>query len=305
MKLAHPYVLWSLVALAGGFGWWQKTLAKADSGEPPPVVSAETPGAGAGPVSKSPEFVAELGVFSPIGAGIEYGRFPLGKESALGDSTARIVRVDPTIATLRVGSSSLSDHQSHAASAWAGEAKHVAVINTSMYAEDYESSVGFFRVRGVQKNGQWAKQQNSAIALSGKSFRLLNFGCDEVAAARRDWPTLVQSIRMLGCSRENVWAEETRGWSSALIGMDSQGRALFIHTRSPYTMHALVDLLLALPLDLEALHYCEGGPEASLFVRGTEMEEKNVGSFETGFRRDDSNTEEWPLPNVLIAESPE
>ena len=293
MKLARLPLLLVAAVVVGGVGWWRGSAVRAESPVLVDHVATVVPAESSEPVEG----------FRSLAQGIEYGRFKLATASALGDSLARIVRVDPKQASLRVGSTSLLDHQPRAASEWAGSAATVAVINTSMYADDYQTSVGYFRVDGMEKNGRGAGQQNSAIGWSGHEFRLFNFGCADVDAAKRDWPTLVQSIRMLGCSGENVWAEQPRAWSSALIGMDKAGRALFIHTRSPYTMHALVDLLLALPLDLVALHYCEGGPEASLYVRSPGFEEKNVGSFETGFRGDDSNAEEWPLPNVLIAES--
>ncbi len=82
--------------------------------------------------------------------------------------------------------------------------------------------------------------------------------------------------------------------------VDRQGRILFLFVRSPYTMHALVDHLLALPLDLVALHYGDGGPPASLYVRAPGFEERNVGNYEERADRGD-NTAEWPLPNVLVA----
>jgi len=107
---------------------------------------------------------------------------------------------------------------------------------------------------------------------------------------------------MLDCEGENVWAQEVRRWSSALVGADAQGRILFLHTRAPYTMHDLVDLLKSAPLDLVALHYAEGGPEASLYVRGPGVERTEVGSYETGFI--EHNDAEWELPNVIEAVAP-
>ena len=66
-------------------------------------------------------------------------------------------------------------------------------------------------------------------------------------------------------------------------------------------MHDLVDMLKATPLGLVALHYGEGGPEASLYVRGPNVELREVGSYETGFVENDNNAVEWELPNVLVA----
>ena len=85
------------------------------------------------------------------------------------------------------------------------------------------------------------------------------------------------------------------------VGLDATGHVLFIHTRSPYTMHDLIDALLAAPLDLVALQYAEGGPEATLSIEAGAKDVTFVGSYETGFFESDDNTRAWPVPNVLVA----
>ncbi|MFL6246152.1 MAG: hypothetical protein ACJ74H_09015 [Thermoanaerobaculia bacterium] len=62
-------------------------------------------------------------------------------------------------------------------------------------------------------------------------------------------------------------------------------------------MHDFNRRLLALPLDIRQAMHLEGGPEASLSIHvpGIDL----CGSYETGFLEDESNREQWPLPNVL------
>ena len=81
--------------------------------------------------------------------------------------------------------------------------------------------------------------------------------------------------------------------------MDRQGRVLFIHVRSPYTMHNLIDILLELPIGLRNAMYVEGGPEAQLYVRSGDFEAERVGSYETDFFENDLNDHAWPVPNVI------
>jgi hypothetical protein len=57
-------------------------------------------------------------------------------------------------------------------------------------------------------------------------------------------------------------------------------------------------LLLALPLRVTAAMHVEGGPEASLSVRGP-LHLDFDGSYETGFNENESFTDQWPIPNVL------
>jgi hypothetical protein len=45
--------------------------------------------------------------------------------------------------------------------------------------------------------------------------------------------------------------------------------------------------------------HLEGGPEAQLYFHAGNVEREMFGSYETGFRQDDSNAKPWPIPNVL------
>lgn len=243
--------------------------------------------------------------FETLGPGFEYARLALPDTAPPGDHLVRVVRVDPAVAHVRVEAASVGDRFPRVASAWAGEAPVVAVINAGMFKKDLRTNLGFLRVGDHVQNGVWASKENSLIALDPRASAdpratVADLTCTDKDELVGRYQTLVQSIRMIGCARENVWAPDDKPWSAALTGVDSQGRLLLIFVRSPYTMHALVDMLLALPLDLVALHYGDGGPPASLFVRAPRFEERNVGSVEAAAHAADDNTVEWPLPNVLV-----
>jgi hypothetical protein len=295
---------------------WLVSLHGCAAGEAPasaPTAGAEATVADPGvlPPTPPPAPVAPAFWVTELAPGFELGHYALPVESALGPGRVNFVRLDPARVELRVAAASLGDGQARAASAWAEtlEGEAVAVVNASMFREDILTSVGRLRVEGRVQNDAWAGQQKSlfvADPLVPRAPRaaLLNLGCVDRTEASAAWATQVQSIRMVGCDRKNVWAPDTRAWSSALVGADGAGRLLFLHTRAPYPMHDLVAYLLAAPLDLVALHYGEGGPEASLFVRGPGVRLREVGSYETGFVENDGNVDEWPLPNVLIAVAP-
>ena len=106
---------------------------------------------------------------------------------------------------------------------------------------------------------------------------------------------------MISCKGRNVWAQQPKRWSTAAIGVDAGGNVLFIHVRSPFSTHDLIEILLALPLDLKRAMYAEGGPEAQLYVAAGGREEEFSGSYETGFNEDDDNQISWPVPNVIVA----
>ncbi|MDP2316770.1 MAG: hypothetical protein Q8P41_28000 [Pseudomonadota bacterium] len=237
--------------------------------------------------------------------GLDFAELDLPTASFLGDSRVRVVRVDPSVVRLDLQMASAEGGRPRPVSEWMDRTGAVAAINPAMFREDYLSSVGVM-VRGDHVNSDlWAPQQSSLLAFAPVSptdrpFHLYNLGCEARADAEARYRTRIQSIRMLGCAGENLWSDQPKAWSVALVGEDGAGRALLLHVRSPYRMHDLVDQLRALPLDLRALHYGEGGPEAFLAVRTPALTQTWTGSYETGFNENDDATTTGDLPNVLV-----
>jgi hypothetical protein len=108
--------------------------------------------------------------------------------------------------------------------------------------------------------------------------KLIDRGCDDFEAWKTHYGAFVQNIRMVSCKGENVWARGGQEWSIAAVGVDRRGRLLFIHSRSPYTPHDLIENLLSLPLGLAGAMYVEGGPEAQLYIHSGDREIERVGS---------------------------
>ena len=88
-------------------------------------------------------------------------------------------------------------------------------------------------------------------------------------------------------------------WSEAALGEDSSGRALFIFSRSPFTMHDFNQELLSLRIGLVAAQHLEGGAEAQLYLRIGGITLEMFGSYATSFRENDGNVTPQPIPNVL------
>ena len=84
-----------------------------------------------------------------------------------------------------------------------------------------------------------------------------------------------------------------------MLGMDRAGRALFIFTRSPYSVQEFAAILLGLPLDLYNVMYLEGGPPASLYLAAAHARLDLFGSYETGVNENDDNVTAWRIPAVI------
>jgi len=235
--------------------------------------------------------------------GLDLGVFDSPVPSDRGDSRIRVVRVDPTRFDLVLAMASAEDDTPRTAKQWAERQGLVAAINSSMYQADHRTSTSLMRTSAHTNNGHLSKDQDvlafGARAEGTAPVAIIDRGCDDFEGTSKRYTTLVQSIRMLSCEGNNVWAPQDRKWSHAVIGLDGQGRPLLIHARSPWTTHDFIEILRSLPLDLKRLQYAEGGPEAQLYVHAGGVEAEEVGSFETGFFESDANLGAWPVPNVV------
>jgi hypothetical protein len=221
-----------------------------------------------------------------------------------GDRKIAVVRIDPARFELRLlAASAPGEGMLRSARDWAARAGASAAINASMFQEDYRTSVSLMRTR-EHVNQRRLSKDKAVLAfdpiVSGVApVRIVDRDCEDLSQATAGYGTLVQSIRMVSCDRRNVWAPSERRFSTAAIGVDKRGRVLFIHARTPWAVHDLVQALLALPIELAQAMYVEGGPEAQVFARGGGREVERVGTFEGAAAG--ANGRAWPVPNVVAA----
>lgn len=236
--------------------------------------------------------------------GLEFGIFRSPRTAEVGDSLIRVLRIDPRRFEFRLLNSSAPGHGSPlTAKEWSQQNNMLAAINASMYQTDHRTSVALMRTRTHINNSRLSKDK-AILAFDRQSdnvplVKIIDRQCEDLSIWRENYGTLVQSIRMISCKKNNVWSQQPSKWSTAAIGTDSQGMVLFIHVRSPYSTHDLINILMEIPLELSRAMYVEGGPEAQLYVRSGGEEHEFVGSYETEFNENDSITHAWPIPNVV------
>jgi hypothetical protein len=270
-------------------------LLRSGSGRPPPALQNPLPSSTTRPAG---------GGWQTLERGLELGTFLAPRLSDMGDSRIRVLRIDPAHFRFHLLNASASaDGRPLTARQWCVRNGLVAAINASMFQRDRRSSVSFMRTGGHTNNPRISKDKAVLAfdprAPGARPVRLIDLQFESFPDARRRYGTLIQSIRMLSADGRNVWRPQPKRWSAAVIGEDGRGRILFIHCRSPYRMHDLVNHLRALPIELGRAMYVEGGPEAQLYVRSGGREFELVGSYETGFPASDSNRRARPVPNVV------
>lgn len=246
-------------------------------------------------------------IWQNIEPGLELATFPApGKSMPASARSVRILRIDPVRFQFRLlNASSFKGGKPLSARQWSLHHSLVATINASMYQRDHMTSVSYMKT-GKHTNNTWFSKDKALLAFDPDSKKLppvqiLDRDCQDVKRLRKEYRSLVQSIRMVSCDRKNVWAQQPRKkWSVAAIGEDRKGRILFIHSRVPTSVHDLIEYLLSLkPVQLKRAMYVEGGPEAQLFVNAGEKPLEFVGTFKNSRPDSAGNTIGWPIPNVI------
>jgi len=239
-----------------------------------------------------------------LAPGLDLGVFVGSEKTVRGDSKIRILRIDPQYYEFRLlNVSAIKNQELLSAKDWARRYGLVAAINPSMYQENNSSSVSLQRFRGHVNHSRLSKDRTlfafDSLTPSVPKAQIIDRDCQDLQALDKEYGGMIQSIRMISCNRENVWEPQDKVWSATVIGSDEKGRILFIHVRTPFTMHGLVDMLLELPIGLQRAMYTEGGPEAQLYLDAGGHEFEFVGKYTDSEGNIGENGFAWPIPNVL------
>jgi hypothetical protein len=232
--------------------------------------------------------------WKPLQPGVEYA--VVGPES----DRLHLVRIDPTKTKLEAVMASAGDGRARTAGDWCRERKLAVAINLGMFRDDKRTNAGHAHAPGHVNNARWNPKYNAALAFGGAAPAVM-IDLDGPGAKERLAPyaTVVQNLRLIRGPGRNVWSEQPKRWSEAAVAVDEGGRVLFAFSRSPYTMRAFNQRLLALPLGITGAMHVEGGPEASLSIHAGGVDLDLNGSYETGFNENDDERAQWPIPNVL------
>lgn len=245
------------------------------------------------------------GQFEELESGLELGVFTPAVPRVLGDGRIVVVRIDPAHFELDLRTASAEAKPwNRTLDAWAEEFGLSAAINPAMYHAD-GTSVFYMEDHGRVNQAEWYPDANNLLVARPRrpglpAWDILDTTCGgSLPTAQADFGILVQSWRLLDCGSTPTWTVDDKIWSHAVVALDRDGRLLLIHSRTPWNTRVFTDILRALPLQISRAMYGEGGPEASLFVRGGSVRLALMGSYETGFMESDDNDHLWPIPNVL------
>jgi len=238
--------------------------------------------------------------------GLATAEIQLTTKSVMGDSKVHVIRINPDSFQFKLLSAAELKCNSKTMDKWGSEYKLIAAVNASMFKLEgnFNMSTGYMKNFKFINNPTANPNYNNVIAFNPvkpglPAAQIIDMKCQDWAILKTQYNTCAQNIRMLDCNMKNLWAVSEKKWSMVLMGQDEANNILFIFVRSPYQVHAFVDLLVAQPLKLKRLTYLEGGPEASFYLNHPAQQMQKMGSYETSFNENDKNTVYWDIPNVI------
>lgn len=240
-----------------------------------------------------------------LAPGLDYAYAEAPIACNIGDSHFSILRADSAYYFAEILSNKNTGRPNKTAEEWAESYRLRAVINAGMYQMDHATNVGYMNAGLKKNNGRFSKDK--AFFASGinseekglPQWQIIDRDCQDWEHLVKQYANVSQGIRMLNCSRANVWGQQQKYWSMVAVGTDSKGRMLFLFCRSPYSVHDFIAMAKELPIDIQRCMYLEGGPEASFYVQTADTIIGKMGSFETDFLETDDNIDFWSIPNVI------
>jgi hypothetical protein len=234
---------------------------------------------------------------------IERVRLPRAPEVAAGNRILTVVRVNLSRYRLNV-LSSVRDGAPRPLDAWIRDRALVGGVNAGMFLAD-RRPVATLVDRGTVLSDRNPRAFDGIVGWDpvhgGNAIGVGGRGCaDGLDAMRRRFGSVVQGFRMMiDCQGRPIAWPSSRRYSAVAFGADDRGRAVFVHSRTPYRMRELNRMIADLHLGIRGLVYMEGGPEASLVVRDGARSVTEIGSWEDGFHPSDDNRELWEIPSVI------
>jgi len=253
------------------------------------------------PVGAQSVYPREADNWQALEPGLELGKFTPPPDSPDAGSVINILRIDTNRFELELFNASAHNEVLLTPKQWAQAKGLVAVINASMFQADLVTSVSLMRTEH-HSNNNYQSRDKTILAFNPAVQRvpvvkIIDRQCDDFDTWKKNYKTLIQSIRMISCQGRNVWAAQSKKSSVSAVAMDKRERVLFIQTEDEFTTRDLIDTLLGLPLEIARAMYVEGGPQAQLYVESGDQTFEFTGSFNTLFSRGANLA--WPLPNVI------
>lgn len=239
--------------------------------------------------------------------GLYIGEYYPENKSFIGDSKFTILKVNPEYFDFQLISASEQSCTKKTAAEWSNDKDLVACVNAGMFSFTKEyKNMGLLKNYDYYNNDKYNDNYGALACInpvkdSLPEFNLVDLTCEDFNIVKDEYHSYTQAMRMIDCNQNALgWNKQSRMKSSIVaLGMDKDGNALFIFTRSPYSANDFIKIVLESHLNIHSMMYLEGGPEASLYVETSDTTIAKFGSYEVDFNENDDNDGFWPVPNII------
>ncbi|WP_462323848.1 phosphodiester glycosidase family protein [Desulfoplanes sp.] len=234
--------------------------------------------------------------------GIEEQTFAL-PPSIPEDGSVSFIRIDPEYFSFRLITQGTSHQKIATLKKWCEEKGLVLAINASMYREDRRQSTGYMKTRGLVNNGYINPRFGAFLVFDPKdpalpTIQIVDRALQDWRVLIRKYDTVVQNFRLVSAEQKNLWPENDKVHSIAAVGMDMDGKVLFMHCQTPISVHTFNEAILDLPVGLFNAMYVEGGPEAAMHLNLSGAQRSWMGQYQNPLIGT-INQRLWPIPNVI------
>ena len=186
---------------------------------------------------------------------------------------------------------------------WYQKHELCAAFNAGMYAKDLLTSLGYCRNYQHINNSRLNKH-NTVLAFNpvnskNRSVRIIDRKCEDFDKLKSGYHSFLQSIRMLGCNKTNVWKQSDKKYSILALAEDSAGFMLACFCQKPLSAHDFINYMLKLELGLKRMMYLEGGGPANLYIDNNGFTRDLAGCIERFAPAEVINPIRVPVPNVI------
>jgi hypothetical protein len=248
----------------------------------------------------------EIIIWKNLEKGLDYSLIDAPVKSSHADSKIDVLRINPAYFSFELECMEQKKSGNKKIDQICEENKLVAAVNAGMFKLEgnFQTCTGYMKNGAYINNAALNPGYKTVFAFNSKdtirkAATLIDLTCEDWTAAKSNYTSFSQGIRMVNCDEKATWQVSEKKWIMVLLAEDKAGNILFIFSRSPYKVLDYTNMLLQSDLQIKRLMYLEGGPEASFYLNHANGSVKKMGSFETGFNERDNNTVYWEIPNVI------
>jgi hypothetical protein len=194
-------------------------------------------------------------------------------------------------------------------SQWCSEFGYDLCFNAGMYAADEITPLGYCKSNGHILNSR-INYHKAVLAFdpmddSVSPVRIINRGCENLDLFENHYASMVQSVRMLGCSGGNVWKQSNKKHSILALATDSTDLVSVLFSQAPLSVYDFINNIITLDFGFDEMIYLEGSIPASLYVNTDDFRFNISGAAEDLWPLRISGSGLKRLPNVIAVRKKE